>query len=186
MSSKPVALILGAGPRVGAAVASKFIANFYSTVIVSRKGKNTVEGTTSLAADLSEPASIPGVFRHVKEMFGVPPSVVIYNAAAMTPPPIADSMFSIPVESFGADLNINTVSAYVAAQEAVKGWYLLPKETKKTFIYTGNILNTTVFPVPMMMTLGVGKSASAYWIGVADASYSALGARWVDLLDLEM
>jgi hypothetical protein len=30
-----------------------------------------------------------------------------------------------------------------------------------------------ILPVPMMVNLGMGKSASAYWLGVADSLYSA-------------
>lgn len=69
------------------------------------------------------------------------------------------------------------MSPYVAAQEAVIGWETLPKDTKKTFIYTGNALNVSVLPVPMMLDLGVRKSASSYWIAVADMLHSAKGYR---------
>jgi len=31
--------------------------------------------------------------------------------------------------------------------------------------------------VPMMLNLGVGKAASAYWVGLADGAYSAQGYR---------
>jgi hypothetical protein len=48
---------------------------------------------------------------------------------------------------------------------------------RKTFIYTGNALNDIIVPMPMMLDLGMGKSASAYWIGVADALYAAKGYR---------
>ena len=104
---------------------------------------------------------------------------MVYNAAALTPP-ADDSLFSIPADSVAADLNVNTVSAYAAAQEAVKGWESLPQDTKKLFIFTGNMLNKAVIPMPMMLNLGIGKSASAYWIGTADILYSGHGYRWVD------
>lgn len=66
---------------------------------------------------------------------------------------------------------VNTVSPYVAAQEAVKAWAELPTETKKTFIYTGNITNVAIVPWPLMVNAGMGKAATAYWIGTADAAY---------------
>ncbi len=75
------------------------------------------------------------------------------------------------------DLNVNTVSPYVATQQAVSGWQTLPKETKKTFIYTSNILNVVVVPMPLFLDLGMGKLASVFWIGLADATYSAWGFR---------
>ena len=179
MASTPVALILGAGPRVGTAVASTFASAGYKIAVVSRKGTGSKDanGYLSLKADFTKPESIPAVFDAVKAEFQTAPSVVIYNAAALTPPPDQSSALSISAESFTSDLNVNTVSPYVAAQQAVKGWESLPAEAKKSFIYTGNILNQLVLPVPMMLNLGVGKSASAYWLGVADATYAPRGFR---------
>lgn len=179
MAGTPVALILGAGPRVGASVASNFAHIGYHVAVASRKGTggNTTEGYLSLKADLTKPDSVPALFDAVKSEFGTVPSVVVYNAAALTPPVDKDSVLSVPVESVGNDLNINTISPYVAAQQAVSGWETLPAETKKTFIYTGNILNTLILPAPMMLNLGMGKSASAFWIGLADTTYSTRGYR---------
>jgi len=179
MAAKPVALILGAGPRVGASVAAKFASTGYNVVIASRSGSGTktAEGFLSLKADCAKPDSIPSLFNAVKTEFHAPPSVIVYNASAMTSPPDKDSALSIPVETVASDLNINVISAYVAAQQSISGWETLPKETKKTFIYTGNILNVFVAPMPLMLDLGMGKSAAAYWIGVADANYSARGFR---------
>lgn len=77
------------------------------------------------------------------------------------------------------DLNVNVVSPYIAAQEAIKNWETLPAEGKKLFIYTGNICNVLVLPVPMLLNGGMGKAATAYWLGVADSSYTAKGYRQV-------
>jgi NAD(P)-dependent dehydrogenase (short-subunit alcohol dehydrogenase family) len=178
MSSKPVILILGSGPRVGAAVAERFSSAGYSVAIVSRKatGGKDAEGYLSIKGDLSDPSSIRAVFDAVKAEFQTAPSVVVYNAAAMTPP-AGNDLFSIPVESLENDLNTNTVSVYAAAQQAVKGWETLTKDTKKVFIYTGNKLNTIIGPMLLTVTLGIGKSASSYLIGTADKTYSKLGYR---------
>src|SRR5205085_1043447 len=130
-----------------------------------------------IKADLSDHASVPSIFQNVKSEFGVAPSVVVYNAYAMTPLPEPDSPLSAPVAGLLSDLNVNTISAYVAAQEALKGFEELPNEARKAFIYTGNWLNTVVVPMPMVFALGVGKSASAYWIGAADGAYASKGYR---------
>jgi NAD(P)-dependent dehydrogenase (short-subunit alcohol dehydrogenase family) len=178
MSSKPVALILGSGPRVGAAVA-KILANTgYSVAVASRKATEgkSAEGYLSIKADLSNPSSVPAVFDAVKTEFQSSPSIVVYNAAALTPP-AGDDLFSIPAASLATDLNTNTVSVYAAAQEAVKGWETLAKDTKKVFIYTGNKQNIEIGPWLLTATLGIGKSASAYLIGTADTRYSKHGYR---------
>ncbi|KAF2121318.1 hypothetical protein BDV96DRAFT_640714 [Lophiotrema nucula] len=179
MSSKPVALILGSGPRVGAAVAKRFANTGYFVAIASRKatGGKSAEGYLSIKADLSDPSSIPAVFDAVKAEFQGAPNVVVYNGAAFTPP-AGDDLFSIPTESLATNLNTNTVSVYAAAQEAVKGWETLAKDAKKVFIYTGNKQNTGIGPILLTVTLGIGKSASAYLIGAADTQYSKVGYRF--------
>ncbi len=179
MAANPVILILGAGPRIGASVAEKFASNGYKVAVASRKGSDTktTSGFLSLKADFTKPDSIPALFDAVKAEFHASPSVVVYNAAALTPPPDKDSVLSIPAESVASDLNVNTISPYVAAQQAVSGWETLPEEAKKTFIYTGNIANVSILPVPLMLNLGMGKSASAFWIGVADTTFKARGYR---------
>ena len=179
MTIDPIALVLGAGPRIGASVAEKFASNGYQVAVASRSGTGTktANGFLSLKADFTKPDSIPAVFDAVKTELHTFPSVVVYNAAALTNPPDKDSIFSIPAENVALDLNVNTISPYVAAQQAVKGWKTLPGETKKTFIYTGNILNVSIIPMPMVLDLGMGKSASAFWVGVADGTHSGQNYR---------
>lgn len=76
-------------------------------------------------------------------------------------------------------IDLPAVSPYIAAQQAVQAWEGLPQDARKTFIYTGNILNVTMVPVPLILNLGMGKSASAYWVGVADTLYTPRGYRYV-------
>jgi NAD(P)-dependent dehydrogenase (short-subunit alcohol dehydrogenase family) len=175
----PVVLVLGSGPRVGASVAQAFKNKGYGVAIASRAGTSskTDQGYFSVKADFANPSSLAKVFSGVKSEFGSGPSVVVYNAAALTPPSDPSSVLSIPVEAVTKDLNINVVSPYVAAQEALAAWEALPQDTRKTFIYTGNALNEGIIPMPVMMNLGVGKAASAHWVGLADTLYQAKGYR---------
>lgn len=175
----PVVLILGSGPRVGASVAQAFKNKGYGVAIASRTGidSKTDHGYFSIRVDFASPPSVAEVFSCVKAEFGSGPSVVIYNAASLTPPPDPSSVLSIPVEAVTKDLNINVVSPYVAAQEALAAWEALPQDTKKTFIYTGNALNERIIAIPAMMNLGAGKAASAHWVGLADTLYQAKGYR---------
>src|SRR5437870_2940552 len=100
MAANSVILILGSGPRVGASVAKKFASLGYKVAIASRKGtgSRTAEGYLSLKADFSRPDTVPSLFDAVKAEFDAPPSVVVYNAAALTPPPDQKSVLSIPSE----------------------------------------------------------------------------------------
>ena len=181
MAANPVALILGAGPRIGISTAKKFASQGYKVAIVSRSGSGTStapnEGFLSLRADFTKPDSIPALFSAVESEFQAPPSVIVYNAGARTVPPVEDNLFSNSAENLVSDFNVNVLSAYVAAQQAVRGWEALPKEAKRTFIYTGNITNTKILPVAAAVNLGIGKSASSYWIGLADTLYQSQGSR---------
>ncbi|KAI1817366.1 NAD(P)-binding protein [Poronia punctata] len=178
--SAPVILILGAGPRIGTSVEDKFAADGYKVAIASMKGTNGIDekGYYSLQADLMEPESMPAIFQAVEAEFNTVPSVVVYNAPGLTPPPAQHRVLSRTAHGVAADLNVNTVSTYAAAQEALAAWDKLPAGTKKTFIYTGNILNRLVLPVSMMQNHGIGKAAAAYWIGVTDALYEPDGCRF--------
>ncbi|KAI8937631.1 hypothetical protein NX059_005336 [Plenodomus lindquistii] len=187
MPPKPTVLILGSGPRIGSSIAQHFLTLSYNVAVASRTGTTPSPSILGLTADFTNPSSIPPLFAAVKQKFGTPPNIVVYNAAALTAPPNPESALSIPVESVQSDLSVNVVSPYVAAQEAVKGWG--EAETagasaeqgvtkKKAFIYTGNALNTMILPVPMFLNLGVGKAGSAYWIGAADELYKGKGYRF--------
>ncbi|KAF4943086.1 hypothetical protein FSARC_15057, partial [Fusarium sarcochroum] len=177
MPSTLVALILGAGPRVGAAVAREFARSGYRVALVSKSGSDstTSEGYLSLKADLADLGLIPKIFQRVQKEWEVSPSVVIWNAGARTVPPVDDDMFSLPQESLVQDININTLGPYVAAEQAIDGWKRLPEGTKMTFIYTGNKMNIQPLPMPATATLGMGKSASSYWISLADTLYKGKG-----------
>lgn len=71
---------------------------------------------------------------------------------------------------------VNNTSAYIAAQEAVRGYKELDDSASKTFIYTGNILNTmTMGP---LLVGGVGKSATAHIIQSAAIAYKDRGFKY--------
>ncbi|KAF7190855.1 3-oxoacyl-[acyl-carrier-protein] reductase FabG [Pseudocercospora fuligena] len=180
MSATPVVLILGAGPRIGASVSARFASNGFKVALASRSGsgKKDENGYLSLKADFTNPDSIPPLFDAVKKEFQAPPNVVIYNTGSLTKPPDDNSVLSILHKDVTKDFIVNTVSPYVAAQQAIEGWKSLPKESKKTFIYTGNITNVAIVPMPLMLNVGMGKAASAYWIGVANALYAEQGYRF--------
>jgi hypothetical protein len=78
---------------------------------------------------------------------------------------------------FNRDFNLNTTSAFVAAQQAALGFAQLPDSAARTFIYTGNATNTII--IPPLLDLGVGKSATAHIIQSAAAAYKDRGFKCV-------
>ncbi|GKT49001.1 uncharacterized protein ColSpa_09182 [Colletotrichum spaethianum] len=174
----PVVLIIGAGSNIGAGVAKHFSAAGYSVAVVGRRfpspspSKDPETGYLRIRADIGDVAQVRDVFAQARSHFGKAPRVVVYNAAAMTPPPDADNLFSVPVEQVEADLKVMNSGAWVAAGEAVKGWTEDGEEGKQgRFIYTGNLLNELTLPVAGLVTLGIGKNAAWSWVSLADTLY---------------
>jgi NAD(P)-dependent dehydrogenase (short-subunit alcohol dehydrogenase family) len=80
--SKPVALIFGAGPKVGAAVANAFTNEGYAVAIASRSANDAehpdAQGLLSVKADLAKTEDVKRAFERTKIKLGTP-SVVIHN-----------------------------------------------------------------------------------------------------------
>ncbi len=76
-----IALILGAGPRVGWSVAQKFKAEGYKVAVGSRKPdteKATKAGFLPITVDLTSTQSVEEAFAKTTKELGVP-NVVVYN-----------------------------------------------------------------------------------------------------------
>lgn len=84
-TTAPVALILGAGPNIGAATAKHFTSHGFRVALVARSLLDGIRpnGTLNISADLSLPKIIPEIFEKVKTILGVP-SVVIYNGLQLS------------------------------------------------------------------------------------------------------
>ena len=79
MSSKLVALIIGAGPNVGLSVAKALAAQNYKVAIGSRNPKSDAGSDFySFAVDVTQPESVKKAFEDVTKALG-PPNVVVFN-----------------------------------------------------------------------------------------------------------
>lgn len=81
-AAKKVVVILGAGPKVGLATASKFQAAGYTVAVGSRKpalDELRAKGLVPFRVDLSDPVSVPAAFDTVVAETGAFPEVIIYN-----------------------------------------------------------------------------------------------------------
>jgi len=175
-NTSPVIFILGAGANIGQHVAKAFASKGYKVALAARslKEADNKSDQINVPIDLSDPSSVLKAFSKVETLLGAP-SVVVYNAAAVTPNDAKDPL-SLPLADFTRDLNVNTTSAFVAAQQAVLAFKGLPESASRTFIYTGNICNTT--PIAPLLDLGVGKSATAHIIQSAAAAYKDQGFKF--------
>jgi NAD(P)-dependent dehydrogenase (short-subunit alcohol dehydrogenase family) len=87
-----------------------------------------------------------------------------------------DPLSSATVEDTTRLFNVNVLSPLIAAQEAVKGFKQLPPASNKTFIATGNLLNTRVWP--SVLTFGMTKTALAHLISGSSIAYEKQGFRF--------
>ncbi|MCJ1382591.1 hypothetical protein MMC17_005704 [Xylographa soralifera] len=175
-TTSPIILILGAGPRIGLSVAKAFAAKGYKVALASRKASeaNNTANEIHIQSDLADPVTVIDAFSQVKASLGIP-SVVVYNGSAVTPNPPNDPL-SLQLDDFNRTFNINTISAFVAAQQAAIGFAQLPGSAAKTYIYTGNIMNTTT--IPSLLDLGVGKASTAHIIESAATAYKDRGYKF--------
>ncbi|KAG4437898.1 hypothetical protein IFR05_006617 [Cadophora sp. M221] len=168
-----IILILGAGPNSGYHITKYFSDKSYKTAAVARNPSDEVVKAADLVikADFSDASNIKAIFDEVREKLGVP-NVVVYNAYA-NPMGESGDPFTIPLDDFVAGLNINMISPYAAMSEAISGFKDLPKETRKTFIYTGNLCMHIVLPAAMNM--GLGKRGVGHMIENAVMLYEKEG-----------
>lgn len=67
-------------------------------------------------------------------------------------------------------------SAYIAAQQALQGFRMLPTSTPTAFIYTGNTLNQIA--IPGVMPFALGKVAAAMLVEYAANAYGTDSYRF--------
>ncbi len=89
-----------------------------------------------------------------------------------------DSILGFKPDVFNTSVAINSSSAIVAIAESVKAFRQLPADSRKTFIYTGNMFNTNV--VPGVMTFGIVKGITSFAIRTAaeNEQYAKEGMRF--------
>lgn len=76
----PVALIFGAGPNIGQAVANRFFSKGFQVALAARslKEADSTESQLNVPTDLSNPNEVVDAFGKVRKALGIP-SVVFYN-----------------------------------------------------------------------------------------------------------
>ncbi|KAK1249570.1 hypothetical protein MKX07_003086 [Trichoderma sp. CBMAI-0711] len=168
-----VALILGAGPNVGINVAKAFAAQGYKEAIASRSRKDN-EDTRQffpVQGDFGDPTSIEDIFATMTRELGHP-SVVVYNGTFLFDCSNLTHATTLKqqISAFQRDNNINIVSTYTATQFAIRSFSVLPPESSKTFIYTGNKQHLMVIPPLLSQGVGFTSRTSA---NLTEARYMA-------------
>lgn len=153
----PLAIIAGAGPGIGGAVARAFCADGYTVALLGRRR----EALEALAADLpdasiwpvdlSDPSAVVAVIASIIATHGVP-AVLHYNAAAWH----ESDPLSLDPSVFTADLSLCATGALAATQAVVPA---MRAKGGGTLLFTGGGLALYPEYGGEVVSLTAGKAA---------------------------
>jgi NAD(P)-dependent dehydrogenase (short-subunit alcohol dehydrogenase family) len=173
--SKPVAVITGVGPGLGAALVRRF-ATAYAVAILARKAdylkalaaeiRASAATVMDLSCDVSDPAQITEAFRAVRKNLGEP-ELLLYNAGTGT----FGTITEITPEQYEADWRVNALGAFVAAKEAAPA---MIARGRGTMLFTG--ATAGVKAGPKSVSFGPAKFAMR---GLAQSLARDLGPKGI-------
>jgi len=115
-----VAIIIGAGPGLGAAVAHRFAREGFAVAVVARKRETVdpiaqaIPGARAFAADTADTAAVAKLFADIHGELGAP-GVLVYNAGAFQPGGILD----VSPEDFERCWKVGCHGAFLCAREVL-------------------------------------------------------------------
>ena len=165
------ALIVGAGSGISASVARGLAAAGLKVGLAARNIDKLAPlaaeiGAERFAVDASEPAAVARLFEAADARLGVP-DVVLYNASARAPGPIAE----LDPEAVRKAVEISAFGAFLVIQQAVRR--MLPQE-RGAILLTG--ASASVKGYPRSAAFAMGKFALR---GLAQSTARELGPRGI-------
>jgi len=162
MTSAPLdhslAVVIGAGPGLGAGVARRFAREGFALVLVARS-QDTLDATAAelraagatvetVTADAGDPAAFRAAMTELAERSA--PGVVVYNVGLV----VSDGLLSSDDDHLVHALTVDVVGALAAAQVFTPA---MREAGRGTFLVTGG--GPALHPDPAHGTLTIGKSA---------------------------
>ena len=138
LSSKPVAVITGVGPGLGAALARRFAATYAVAILarnadylkaLARELRDSGAAVLELVCDVSDRAQIVDAFRAIRKDLD-DPEVLLYNAGSGA----FGSITEITPDQYEADWRVNAFGAFVAAKEVAPA---MIARGRGTMLFTG-------------------------------------------------
>lgn len=120
--SKPACVVIGIGPKNGAAFARRFAADGYAVALLSRRtelsSKIAAElgDAVAVACDVSDPESVGAAFARVGDELG-PAQTVIYNAGSGS----WGNIEEVSAEQFEQSWRVNSMGLFHVAKQVVPG-----------------------------------------------------------------
>ena len=137
--SKPVAVITGVGPGLGASLARRFAQGGYAVAINARRAdylhslaeEIRAEGgqVLEVPADIGERDQIEAAFKTIREQLGSP-EILLYNAGSG----ILGTIMDITPEQYEMIWRVNSYGAFLSAKEVVPD---MIERGRGTILFTG-------------------------------------------------
>lgn len=130
------ALIVGAGPGLGASLARVFSRDGGMQVLMAARRPETLQaacdeiGARALRCDATDPADVAALFDQASEHFGAAPEVVVYNASRR----VHGRFIDIDPAAMADAVAVTALGAFHVAQQAAQR--MLP-QGKGAILFTG-------------------------------------------------
>ncbi|MGW1343512.1 SDR family NAD(P)-dependent oxidoreductase [Kribbella sp. NPDC002412] len=164
------AVVVGAGPGIGAAVARRFARAGLSVGLIARSEatvKAVADGITgdvlALTADSTDEVGLRAALDRVVDQYGVP-EVVVYNAAIIQPDAVGDLTAQQHLDAWA----VNVVGAITTAAHVVPA---MAERGSGSFIITGGMPE----PKPGYASLSLGKAGVRTLVTLLDQQYGDSG-----------
>lgn len=139
MSQSKVAVVLGVGPGLGAAVAHRFAREGFAVGLMARSFEQLTQVQSeieqsggkalSVTVDATDPASVKAAFEQVRSQFGSP-EVFVYNAGAFK----MAGILELTPEQFEQNWKVNCFGAFLAVQQVLPA---MVERGRGTILLTG-------------------------------------------------
>lgn len=116
MTESRIALVTGGNRGIGRAIAEDLMAAGYRVAVTSRSGEGGPEGALTVAADVTDSASIDAAFSRVEEELG-PITVVVANAGITQD----TLLLRMSEDDFTSVIDTNLTGAFRVIKRAAKG-----------------------------------------------------------------
>ncbi|MFE4217872.1 SDR family NAD(P)-dependent oxidoreductase [Streptomyces sp. NPDC056844] len=169
------ALIIGAGPGIGQAVAQRFAREGLPVALIARTKERVAAAAESigslgvqavaLAADVTDEAELRGALDTVARELGEP-DIVVYNAAAIRRDAIGELPHRVHLDTYA----VNVLGALTAAAHTLPG---MARRGGGTFVITGGMPEMA----PQYVSLSLGKAGVRALVELLDAEYGPSGVH---------
>ncbi|MBM3547274.1 MAG: SDR family NAD(P)-dependent oxidoreductase [Alphaproteobacteria bacterium] len=169
MAETQVAVIVGAGPGLGAALARGAVAVGMKAVVASRDASRIAEvassaGATAITCDATDGTSVDALFEKIRRDLGVP-SFVVYNASRRVRGPAAE----LDRAAVRQAIDITAYGGFLVAQAAIR---LMLPAGRGSLLFTG--ASASVKGYAESATFAMGKFALR---GLAQSLARELGPK---------